>query len=49
VALKVVKGLTRTVGGTSSVVGPSSVIGKVGGGLANGKCGRAWLLRVGFT
>jgi hypothetical protein len=36
-ALKVVKGLTRTVGG--SVVGPSSDISIVGGGLANRECG----------
>ncbi len=35
--LKEVKGLTSTVGG--SVVGPSSVIGRVGDGLANQEWG----------
>jgi hypothetical protein len=37
--LKEVKGLTRTVG--VSVVGPSSVVGRVEGGLANRELGVA--------
>jgi hypothetical protein len=46
VVLKEVKGLIRTVG--SCVMRPSSVIGRVGGGVANRELG-GWLLRKGVS
>ena len=41
--MKEVKGFSRTVGGSG--VGPSSVMGRVRGGVSNREFGGAWLLR----